>query len=77
MVHRNRGQSFDKFTKQSEGYKLLLRLFSEGIINGSETPKSVYDAHSTFSQYKRDAFRNNFRQLKNQFSAGLLNVEGT
>ena len=54
-------------SKNSEAIKLLRHMFSNGQINDSDTPKSVYESSDVFQKHKLSNFRTHFNSMRKEY----------
>jgi len=66
-VISNGSKSYKTFTRDSDGYKALEGLFRDGDVRRTHKPSTVYLEHTVFHYYKKDAFRNRFREMVDKY----------
>ena len=63
----NPGKSTFRFTKETEEYKYLYKLFQSGIVKASDRPSDFKARYELFNKIGKDAFRTKFNTLKHEF----------
>ena len=62
---------YQRWNKDSDAAKFLVRALKSGEIDPNDSPKTVHERYIQFQPYKLDSFRQQFNKLKTEMGFNI------